>query len=510
MPDLKDSLLLGSLLSFILSFAFLVKNNSLSSLFLFVSGILVYSYGALLDDFLNVWDERYHALVAKNMIDHPFKPMLYADPVLDQEYSGWFKGHVWLHKQPLFMWQMALSMKLFGANLYAMRLPGVIMSSLTVVALFRSGSLLFNRKLGFIAATLMLSSVYWLDLVSGRGQTDQNDVAFIAYISLSCWAFIEYYTSGKKSWILWIGVFSGAAILCKWLVGLLVYAVWGLYSLAVGKARYREWKNMALSLCITIAVFLPWQIYTSQQFPKEFEEEQAHNLEHLFKPLDHNHNTTFFYHYDQISNNLNIIHPLILIVGLLLFFFTRKNRTLNRALAGAYVLQFLFFSLALSKMPSFTLAGWFVAILAIAYGCYCLLQFVCMLPVLSKYRNLGVGLVALLLILTRFSVSDIEKHHEITEDFGHAKAMTHNKKLLSNLKLEKDFVLFNVGGLHIVDAMFYTGVPVYNNYPGPDQVVELKLKNRKIAVLEGKEELPAYILNDSEIKIIKGFTYVNE
>ena len=111
MPDLKDSLLLGSLLSFILSFAFLAKNNSLSSLFLFVSGILVYSYGALLDDFLNVWDERYHALVAKNMIDHPFTPMLYADPVLDQEYSGWFKGHVWLHKQPLFMWQMALSMK---------------------------------------------------------------------------------------------------------------------------------------------------------------------------------------------------------------------------------------------------------------------------------------------------------------------------------------------------------------------------------------------------------------
>ncbi len=38
---------------------------------------------------LHDWDERYHALVAKNMIEQPFKPMLYKNPVLPYDYKDW-------------------------------------------------------------------------------------------------------------------------------------------------------------------------------------------------------------------------------------------------------------------------------------------------------------------------------------------------------------------------------------------------------------------------------------
>jgi len=36
-------------------------------------------FAAMLDPFLNTWDEQFHALVAKNMMANPFKPMLYAE-----------------------------------------------------------------------------------------------------------------------------------------------------------------------------------------------------------------------------------------------------------------------------------------------------------------------------------------------------------------------------------------------------------------------------------------------
>ncbi|MBP7399885.1 MAG: hypothetical protein KA954_09890, partial [Chitinophagales bacterium] len=64
--------------------------------------------------YLHDWDERFHALVAKNMMTHPFTPMLRANPVLPYDETSWTDGHIWLHKQPLFLWQMALSMKIFG------------------------------------------------------------------------------------------------------------------------------------------------------------------------------------------------------------------------------------------------------------------------------------------------------------------------------------------------------------------------------------------------------------
>jgi hypothetical protein len=57
------------------------------------------------------------------------------------------------------------------------------------------------------------------ELIAGRQALDHNDFSFLTYISLSVWSFIEYQHSGKKIWIFLIGLFSGMAILCKWLVG---------------------------------------------------------------------------------------------------------------------------------------------------------------------------------------------------------------------------------------------------------------------------------------------------
>ena len=51
------------------------------------------------DRYLHNWDERYHALVAKNMIEHPLRPTLYENPVLPFDSKDWERNHIWLHKQ---------------------------------------------------------------------------------------------------------------------------------------------------------------------------------------------------------------------------------------------------------------------------------------------------------------------------------------------------------------------------------------------------------------------------
>ena len=47
---------------------------------------------------LHEWDERFHALVAKNLIADPLKPTLYRSPAVAYDYRDWTSNHVWLHQ----------------------------------------------------------------------------------------------------------------------------------------------------------------------------------------------------------------------------------------------------------------------------------------------------------------------------------------------------------------------------------------------------------------------------
>src|SRR4051812_43809574 len=86
-----------------------------------VTGFLLRWWTAHLDPFINLWDERFHAIVARNMMDSPFVPQLHINPLIPTNYANWPDSAIWLHKPPLFLWQMAISMKIFGVSEYSAR-----------------------------------------------------------------------------------------------------------------------------------------------------------------------------------------------------------------------------------------------------------------------------------------------------------------------------------------------------------------------------------------------------
>lgn len=73
---------------------FIFNREKLSLLLLMVSSFLLRFAMIPVDPFLHSWDERFHALVAKNMISNPFKPMLRLFPILDYDPSAWCCNHV--------------------------------------------------------------------------------------------------------------------------------------------------------------------------------------------------------------------------------------------------------------------------------------------------------------------------------------------------------------------------------------------------------------------------------
>lgn len=87
------------------------------------------------------------------------------------------------------------------------------------------------------------------------------------------------------------------AILCKWLVGLLVYLGWGILRISEKKIKISENKDFILSLIITLLVALPWQIYTFVRFPVEAMSAYRFNSIHFTTPLE-GHGGDFWYHFN--------------------------------------------------------------------------------------------------------------------------------------------------------------------------------------------------------------------
>ncbi len=239
------------------------QKNKLSLILLFISGLFLCSAMAMLDPFLNNWDEQFHALVAKNLLLHPFTPTLYENPILPYNYTSWIANHVWLHKQPLFLWQIAISLKVFGLNEFAVRLPSILMMSILPLFIYRIGKISLNERIGYYGALLFCTAFYVHEMLTGFPPSDHNDIAFLFYITASIWAWVEYERAQKKYWLILIGLFSGGAVLIKWLTGLLVFSGWGLAILFNKERRksFQEYKSIASSFIVSLIVFIPWQVY---------------------------------------------------------------------------------------------------------------------------------------------------------------------------------------------------------------------------------------------------------
>lgn len=477
-----------------------LKKEKIFFLFLFLTAFSVFSFAALLTPFLNLWDERFHALVAKNMVNNPLMPTLYANPIVDMAYDSWDRAHIWLHKQPLFLWQIAASFSLFGFSEFALRLPSIILGCIFVLVVYRSGQLLINRRAGLVAAFLVLSSLYITELIGGRQPVDHNDIAFLSYVSLSIWALLEYYFSRHKKWIVLIGLFSGLAILCKWLTGLLVYAGWGILWLQEYRWKITAYKPIFLSLLITITIALPWQIFILLRYPTEALREYAYNSLHFTEAVE-GHSGSWYFHIEKFSLLYGSFSLYLIIPALVALYFLITNKKIYVSLLGMIGLVYVFFSLAATKMPAFVLIVALPLYLAFAALFEYIFQNIEHLPVRPLIQGSIIALIITLVAVYRYDIQFLNNKYSSNTPF--IQRLSANKRIFTSLSLPPNSVLFNVPGRHYVDAMFYTGVSSYNFVPTKSQYDTLKQSGIPIAIIStSPADLPDYLKNDPDIRII--------
>lgn len=491
----------GFVLLLVATWLFTGERKKAALWFLLIGSTCIFCFAALLDPFLNLWDERFHALVAKNLSEHPLRPAIYSDPVVVMAYDRWDRAIIWLHKQPLFLWQSALSFRLFGISEFTFRLPNIVLGIALIYAIYRTGTLLKSARTGFFAALAAVSTPYMLQLLAGRLMLDQNDFAFVCYISLSIWTFTEYHFSGKKRWLILTGLFSGCAILCKWLVGLLVYAAWLFLRASEKKWKLSQNKDLFVSLVITGLVALPWQLLILKWYPAEAKAEYAFSASH-FTEIVEGHGGDFFFYSDGFTGMYGLIVTLLLVPGLILLFRNGNSKKLTASLFAMVGVLYLFFSLAETKMPSFTLPGFLLIVLCVGAA----LDYLAELAEnkLKKRTQVQALLVITigLFMFVRLDLAAFSEDHSLNSpENGYARTLVRNKLIFKELNLPENTVLFNVKGRHYVEAMFYTGLPAYNFYPSPEILDDLRKKGRKAAVFSKPRDLPEE-LRDKDIIVI--------
>jgi hypothetical protein len=356
----------------------------------------------------------------------------------------------------------------------------------------------------------MLSTIYILELVAGRQELEHNDFSFLVYISLSIWSFIEYYYSGRKSWIILIGLFSGMAILCKWLVGLLVYFGWIVLRISQKKISLPENKDIFISLLITIFISLPWQILSFVWYPAEAAAAYKFNALHFTIPLD-GHRGSLWYHFDMINIIYGAAASFLIIPAFLAFYKKSHDKKLIAALISMVIVVYVFFTIAATKMPSFTIIVAMPVFIAFASLFFYILHYINQFikPVSLKRAIFSLSIIAIVLI--RIDIEFLQEKHTLWKDNNHyTKMLTHNKEIFESLNLPSSTVLFNVKGRHYIEAMFYTDLPAYNFVPSFEQYQNIKSKDRAIAIFRRPNtEIPDYLTNDTTIifinKEIKGY-----
>ena len=454
-----------------------------------VSALCLYFYVSG-DFFLHHWDERYHALVAKNLINHPLVPTLYDNPVLPYDFRDWQANHIWLHNHPLALWGIAGSIWLFGVNELAVRIPSVVLVSIAIYLVFSVGSYLFNRKTGYLAAFLFSINGLLLSLVGGRKATDHVDIFFTFFILLAVYLSIKYCKKGKFIYSVLIGITIGLAILAKWLPALIVLPIWLLLAWDSGNFSLRTIAVHFVVILMTLtAVFLPWQLYIFSAFPQEAAWESNYNFYHLIEGLEGHSGSIFFY-----LNRIRINYGEFIYLPLAWFvwrYLTDPGNKKQLAVLVWFLVPFIFFSLASTKMQAYLFITAPALFFMTAEFFYALVR------LKDRYRfkwiiNLVLALIIILPVrygverLTVFELKD--RNPQWVKD-------------LKNLKKEnpENGVLFNYN--RPIEAMFYTDLTVYPSIPGADTISTLQEQGYTI-IINDDGQIPNH-LKDEEIVRVK-------
>jgi 4-amino-4-deoxy-L-arabinose transferase-like glycosyltransferase len=172
-----------------------------------------------------------------------------------------------LIKPPLLYWAIATSMKIFGVNEFAARLPNALAVTAWVAMTFLIGTQMGGKWRGFLAGIVLLTSLGTFTLA----RIVMPEPMFSAFIAAALYCALRgaEYALHRRGWFFGFWLFASLASFTKGWHGLLYpLAVVGVAAIFCKQARQGlcgllSWQGVVLFAMIN----LPWYLYVEFRFP---------------------------------------------------------------------------------------------------------------------------------------------------------------------------------------------------------------------------------------------------
>lgn len=177
----------------------------------------------------------------------------------------------YFEKPPLVYWLQAGSLKAFGNNIWAARVPTALMGLLGCIFTYCAGRVLFNRRMGILSAIILASSLLYF-LFSHAITLDMTLSTMLAGCLFSFICAVQFPPGTKRRILCYSAyIFAALAVLTKGLVGVIfpgmVIFAWMLLS-----KRFSLLKSIYLptGILLFLAIILPWHILVQIRNPEFF------------------------------------------------------------------------------------------------------------------------------------------------------------------------------------------------------------------------------------------------
>ncbi len=268
-------------------------------------------------------------------------------------------------KPILIYWLQALSVKLFGLNEFAFRLPSALASTLWGFALYRFTATMLDKRTAFISTALMVLSLQ----VTIIGKAAIADALLNSMLAISMFAVFLYYKEKKQRYILFAFAAIGLGTLTKGPVAILIpTAVSFIFYLAMREIR--AWLKAVFhpaGLTVFALIVLPW--YTLEFLDQGMAFIEGfffkHNIGRFSNPME-KHGGSLWYYIPVLLVGISPSTALLVPVF-------KKIRHLFANPLSSYLLiwfgfVFIFFSLSGTKLPHYIIYGYTPLFILMAQG----------------------------------------------------------------------------------------------------------------------------------------------
>ena len=438
-----------------------------------VAALLLRGYASA-DLALHQWDERYHALVAKPLIDTPLTPRLYPTPLLSYDHREWTSNYIWMHKPPLALWLQAASLKAFGVQELALRVPSVMISSGAVILTFYLGAMLFTPGVGLLAATFQAFNGFLVDLASGRRVSDHVDTLLIFLFELGILLALKWTRRGSTAAGVVLGAVCGLAYLTKSLPALLMLAVWAAMRRQTAAPLSSLWRELGIASVVAAVIAAPWTIYAALSFPLESGYERAEAWRRVTEVLENHGGPPWAY----VAEMPRFFGELIYVPVAIAIWSVVRGRASpqRRALLLWAAIPYVVFSMCATKTPGYVM---------VAAPALFLVQADVWLWLWRK-RQAASQITKRILLGTVMFLLAVLPARQLLEPTGPLEQRDRNPKWARDLRRltarigPENAVLFNVQ--RNIEAMFYTPYVVYPHLPSAAQARSLQQRGFKTYV----------------------------